>query len=47
MMHWVYSFMWDICRALAWALQMAGLLGLIALFLLGVWTLATRTGIND
>lgn len=42
MMRWVSDLMWTICRALAWALQLAGVLGILTAAALGLRALVRR-----
>lgn len=42
MMRWLIDAMWMICRALAWALQLAGVLGILGAAALGLRALVRR-----
>lgn len=39
MLKWVESFMWWLCRALAFVLQLVGCTGILLFILIGVWAL--------
>lgn len=42
MLKWVEPLIWSVCRVLAFVLQLAGLTGILAFILIGLWALAGR-----
>lgn len=42
MLKWVEPFIWWLCRALAFVLQLIGCTGILFFILVGVWVLAER-----